>query len=73
MSIHTHRDPRKFIASLVSLLAVLRFTRSDRVDVAALGPMMELTYQMFLEQVIAERERRHDSRTTASSTATSSI
>jgi hypothetical protein len=53
--IHTHRDPRKFIASLVSLLAVLRFTRSDRVDVAALGPMMELTYQMFLEQVIAQR------------------
>ena len=36
--IHTHRDPRKFIASLVSLLAVLRFMRSDRVDVAALGP-----------------------------------
>ena len=53
--IHTHRDPNKFIASLVSLLAVLRFTRSDHVDVAALGPMMELTYQMFLEQVIAER------------------
>ena len=53
--IHTHRDPRKFIASLVSLLAVLRFTRSDHVDVAALGPMMELTYQMFLEQVIAQR------------------
>ena len=70
--IHTHRDPRRFIASLVSLLSVLRFMRSDRVDVAALGPMMELTYQMFLEQVIAERERRHRSRTTASSTATSS-
>ena len=28
--IHTHRDPRRFIASLVSLLAVLRFMRSDR-------------------------------------------
>ncbi len=53
--VHTHRDPNKFIASLVSLLAVLRFTRSDHVDVAALGPMMELTYQMFLEQVVAER------------------
>ena len=35
--IHTHRDPRRFIASLVSLLAVLRFTRSDEVDVATLG------------------------------------
>jgi hypothetical protein len=55
--IHTHRDPRRFIASLVSLLAVLRFTRSDQVDTAALGPMMELTYQMFLEQVIDQRER----------------
>jgi Sulfotransferase family len=54
--IHTHRDPRRFIASLVSLLAVLRFTRSDRVDTAALGPLMELTYQMFLEQVIDQRE-----------------
>ena len=54
--IHTHRDPRKFIASLVSLLAVLRFTRSDAVDIASLGPMMELTYQMFLEQVIDQRE-----------------
>ncbi|MDQ1479021.1 MAG: hypothetical protein QOE62_4250, partial [Actinomycetota bacterium] len=27
--IHTHRDPRRFIASLVSLLAVLRFMRSE--------------------------------------------
>ncbi len=54
--VHTHRDPRKFIASLVSLLAVLRFTRSDHVDVAALGPMLELTYQMFLEQVITQRD-----------------
>jgi hypothetical protein len=54
--IHTHRDPRKFIASLVSILSALRFMRSDRVEVAALGPMMEATYQMFLEQVIAERE-----------------
>src|SRR4051812_9323256 len=35
--IHTHRDPRRFIASLVSLLAVLRFMRSDAVDVEALG------------------------------------
>ena len=54
--IHTHRDPRRFIASLASLLAVLRFTRSDRVDIATLGPMMELTYQMFLEQVIDQLE-----------------
>jgi hypothetical protein len=53
--VHTHRDPRMFIASLASLLSVLRFMRSDDVDVAALGPMMELTYQMFLEQVIAQR------------------
>ena len=55
--IHTHRDPARFIASLVSLLAVLRFTRSDVVDIATLGPMMELTYQMFLEQVIDQREQ----------------
>jgi hypothetical protein len=54
--IHTHRDPRRFIASLVSLLAVLRFMRSDRDDRLSLGPLMEMTYQMFLEQVIAQRE-----------------
>lgn len=53
--IHTHRDPRKFIASLTSLLGVLRFMRSDVVDVEALGPMMEITYQLFLEGAIAQR------------------
>jgi hypothetical protein len=53
--IHTHRDPRRFIASLVSLLAVLRFMRSDRDQRLELGPVMEMTYQLFLEQVIAQR------------------
>jgi hypothetical protein len=53
--IHTHRDPRRFIASLVSLLTVLRFMRSDDVDATALGPVLEMTYQFFLERVIAER------------------
>jgi hypothetical protein len=54
--VFTHRDPRRFIASLVSLLAVLHFMRSDRVDVATLGPTMLATYQMFLEQAIDQRE-----------------
>jgi len=53
--IHTHRDPRKFIASLVSLLGVVRGMRSDAVDVQALGPIMEITYQLFLEGAIAQR------------------
>ncbi len=53
--IHTHRDPRKFIGSLVSLLAVLRFMRSERDDRLVLGPIMEMTYQLFLEQAIAQR------------------
>jgi Sulfotransferase family len=53
--IHTHRDPTRFIASLVSILSAVRFMRSDRVDVGALGPMMEVTYQLFLEMVIAQR------------------
>ena len=52
--IHTHRDPRKFIASLVSLLRVVRFMRSDRVE-PNLGPIMEMTYKFFLEQVIEQR------------------
>ena len=53
--IHTHRDPRRFIGSLVSLLAVLRFMRSERDQRLELGPLMEMTYQLFLEQVIAQR------------------
>jgi hypothetical protein len=53
--VHTHRDPRRFIASLVSLLAVLRFMRSDRVDVGGLGAAMQFTYGMFLDQVIEQR------------------
>jgi hypothetical protein len=53
--IHTHRDPAKFLASLVSILSTLRFMRSDAVDVAALAPAMEATYQMFLEQAMTER------------------
>ena len=51
--IHTHRDPRKFLASLVSILSALRFMRSEEVDVASLAAGMELTYQMFLEGAMA--------------------
>jgi hypothetical protein len=54
--IHTHRDPAKFVASLVSLLSVLRFMRSDETDAGQLGPLMLATYQMFLEQVVDQRE-----------------
>jgi hypothetical protein len=54
--IHTHRDPRKFLASLVSILSAVRFMRSDNVDVALLASLMEPTYQMFLDGTIAERE-----------------
>lgn len=54
--IHTHRDPQKFLPSLVSILTAVRFMRSDAVDVAELGSVMELTYKMFLEGAIAARE-----------------
>jgi hypothetical protein len=47
--IHTHRDPRRFLASLVSILSALRFMRSDAVDVASLASTLEMMYQMFLE------------------------
>src|SRR5204862_8033981 len=53
--IHTHRDPRKFLASLVSILSAVRFMRSDAVDVATLAAVMEPTYQMFLDGTIAAR------------------
>ena len=54
--IHTHRDPRRFLASLVSILSAVRFMRSDAVDVAALAPIMQATYEMFLDGTIAQRE-----------------
>lgn len=54
--IHTHRDPRQFLASLISILSALRFMRSDAVDVATLATTMEATYKMFLEGTIQERE-----------------
>ena len=53
--VHTHRDPARFIASLVSLLAVLRHMRSDRVDVARLGAEMLVAYEMILDNAIAWR------------------
>ena len=48
-------DPRGFIASLTSLLGVVRFMRSDAVDPKAIGPMMEIAYEMFLNGAIAQR------------------
>ena len=53
--IHTHRDPQKFLASLISILSALRFMRSDAVDVPALAAIMEMTYKMFLESAIEAR------------------
>jgi len=53
--IHTHRDPRKFMGSLVSLLGVLRSMRADGVDPKVWGPILEATYQMFLDGAIAQR------------------
>jgi hypothetical protein len=53
--IHTHRDPRKFLASLVSILSAVRFMRSDKVDIPVLAATMQATYQMFLDGTIAQR------------------
>lgn len=53
--VHTHRDPAKFLPSLVSILSAVRFMRSDAVDVAVLAPAMQATYQMFLDNTIAQR------------------
>jgi hypothetical protein len=56
--IHTHRDPQKFLPSLVSILSAVRFMRSDAVDVGALAGAMEITYQMFLDGAIQARQDR---------------
>jgi hypothetical protein len=54
--IHTHRDPQRFLPSLVSILSAVRFMRSDAVDVGALAAAMEVTYKMFLDGGIQARE-----------------
>jgi len=54
--IHTHRDPTRFLASLVSTLSSLRFMRSDVVDVSMLASAMHAMYQMWLESTIRERQ-----------------
>ncbi|MHB1584602.1 MAG: sulfotransferase family protein [Acidimicrobiales bacterium] len=53
--VHTHRDPQRFLPSLVSILSALRFMRSDAVDVAALAGAMELAYVLFLDGAAAAR------------------
>ncbi len=53
--VHTHRDPLKFLPSLVSILSAVRFMRSDAVDVAGLAAVMEITYKMFLEGAVQSR------------------
>jgi hypothetical protein len=53
--IHTHRDPRRFLASLVSILSAVRFMRSDNVDIQMMATTMQMTYQMFLENSISQR------------------
>lgn len=53
--VHTHRDPQKFLPSLVSILSALRFMRSDAVDVGALAGAMELAYALFLDGALTAR------------------
>jgi hypothetical protein len=50
-----HRDPLKTVPSTISLMATLRYMRSDRVDVAALARRMASGMAASLEKMTAER------------------
>ena len=52
----THRDPLKVLASLTSLIAVLRWAHSDRVDYAQLGAAHAQRYGDSLKRLALETQ-----------------
>ncbi|NRA09937.1 MAG: sulfotransferase [Myxococcales bacterium] len=52
----THRDPLKVLASLTSLIAVLRWAHSDRVDYAQLGAAHAQRYGASLDRLAVETQ-----------------
>ncbi|MFP8875446.1 MAG: sulfotransferase [Myxococcota bacterium] len=52
----THRDPLKVLASLTSLIAVLRWAHSDRVDYAQLGAEHAQRYGASLDRLALETQ-----------------
>jgi len=52
----THRDPLKVLASLTSLIAVLRWAHSDRVDYAKLGADHAQRYASSLERLALDTQ-----------------
>ncbi len=55
--VHTHRDPVKFVGSSANLTGVLRWMRSDAVDMSQRGPYMSITYQFLLGAAITQRDQ----------------
>jgi hypothetical protein len=54
--VQTHRDPLAVIASMTSLMATLRWMRSDRVDPVALGERTLRSVGYMLEQSLRVRD-----------------
>lgn len=53
--IQTHRDPLKTIPSTLSLLGTLKWMRCERVDIAALAPLIARGQASAFEREIAQR------------------
>lgn len=53
----THRDPLKLLASLTSLIAVLRWAHSDQVDYAQLGAAHTQRYAASLDRLAVDTQR----------------
>jgi hypothetical protein len=56
--VQTHRDPLRVVASLASLVALLRSMASDRIDRAAIGAEWTALLAAGLERTMAVRARR---------------
>jgi hypothetical protein len=54
--VRTHRDPRKTLASAISLLGTLKWMRCNRVDMSAAPALLAFGYGYIYEQEIAQRE-----------------
>ena len=54
--VHTHRDPMKFVASAASTTTMLRWLRTDAVDLAMQGQVAQLGFGFMLENVMKLRD-----------------
>jgi hypothetical protein len=53
--VHIHRDPLKIVPSTLSLLGMLKWMRSDHVELGAMAPVVSAGFAAMLDRIIAAR------------------